>query len=332
VPGHYLGAAAIGSMNAMNNLDAYRPGILATDLSKSYGPVQAVRGIDLAIAPGETVAILGPNGAGKTTTLDMVLGLTPPERGRVTIFGVPPAAAVRSGWVGGMLQSGTPLDRLTVRELVTLMASYYPHPLGVDDVLRTTGCADIARRFTNRLSGGQVQRVRFAAALVGDPDLLVLDEPTAGIDVEGRHDFWQAMRGIAARGKTVVFATHYLEEADAFADRVVLMARGRIVADGPATEIKARVGARTIRATLPGVDVSRLSALPGVMHAERHGDSITLSCSDADATLASLHATFAGLRDIEVRGSSLEEAFLELTAAPDQPVDHDREATGEMTR
>jgi len=316
----------------MNNLDEHRPGVVATALTKSYGPVEAVRGIDLVIAPGETVAILGPNGAGKTTTLDMVLGLTRPDRGRVTVFGVPPASAVRSGWVGGMLQTGTPLDRLTVRELVTLMASYYPRPLSVDDVLRTTGCADLARRFTNRLSGGQVQRVRFAAALVGDPDLLVLDEPTAGIDVEGRHDFWDAMRGFAAHGKTVVFATHYLEEADAFADRVVLMARGRIVADGPATEIKARVGARTIRATLPGVDVARLGALPGVMHAERHGEAITLTCSDADLALGSLHATFSGLRDIEVRGSSLEEAFLELTAEQRSGADREQSIAMEIAR
>jgi len=316
----------------MNNLDEHRPGVVATALTKSYGPVEAVRGIDLVIAPGETVAILGPNGAGKTTTLDMVLGLTRPDRGRVTVFGVPPASAVRSGWVGGMLQTGTPLDRLTVRELVTLMASYYPRPLSVDDVLRTTGCADLARRFTNRLSGGQVQRVRFAAALVGDPDLLVLDEPTAGIDVEGRHDFWDAMRGIAAQGKTVVFATHYLEEADAFADRVVLMTRGRIVADGPATEIKARVGVRTIRATLPGADVARLSALPGVMNAERRGDAVTLSCSDADAALRSLHSMFSGMRDIEVRGSSLEEAFLELTAEQRSEADREQNLTVEIAR
>jgi len=316
----------------MNNLDEHRPGVVATALTKSYGPVEAVRGIDLVIAPGETVAILGPNGAGKTTTLDMVLGLTRPDRGRVTVFGVPPASAVRSGWVGGMLQTGTPLDRLTVRELVTLMASYYPRPLSVDDVLRTTGCADLARRFTNRLSGGQVQRVRFAAALVGDPDLLVLDEPTAGIDVEGRHDFWDAMRGIAAQGKTVVFATHYLEEADAFADRVVLMTRGRIVADGPATEIKARVGVRTIRATLPGADVARLSDLPGVMNAERRGDAVTLSCSDADAALRSLHSMFSGMRDIEVRGSSLEEAFLELTAEQRSEADREQNLTVEIAR
>jgi len=316
----------------MNDLDEHRPGVVATALTKSYGAVQAVRGIDLAIARGETVAILGPNGAGKTTTLDMVLGLTRPDQGTVTVFGVGPASAVESGWVGGMLQTGLPLDRLTVRELVTLMASYYPHPLDVDDVLRETGCDGFAGRFTERLSGGQVQRVRFAAALVGDPDLLVLDEPTAGIDVEGRHDFWEAMRGLTARGKTVVFATHYLEEADAFADRVVLMARGRIVADGPATEIKARVGARTIRATLPEVDVTGLSGLPGVMKAERRGDSVTLLCSDADAALASLHAAFTGLRDIEVRGSSLEEAFLELTAEQGAGVDRKSAITVEIGR
>ncbi len=294
--------------------DEPRPGIVASDLTKSYGSVRAVRGVDLAIAPGETVAVLGPNGAGKSTTLDMLLGLTRPDHGTVTIFGATPATAVRSGWIGGMLQTANLPDRLTVHELVTVVASYYPHPLRVDEVLHETGCEEFARRFTNRLSGGQGQRVRFAAALVGNPDLLVLDEPTSGIDVEGRHNFWRVMRGMAARGKTVVFATHYLEEADVFADRVVLMAHGRIIADGPATAIKARVAARTIRATLPDVDISRLAAVPGVLSAERRGDAITLLCSDADAALAALHATFTGLRNIEVRGSSLEEAFLELTA------------------
>jgi ABC-2 type transport system ATP-binding protein len=148
---------------------------------------------------------------------------------------------------------------------------------------------------------------------------LILDEPTAGIDVEGRHEFWQAMRGVAAKGKTVVFATHYLEEADAFADRIVLMARGRIVADGPATEIKAKAGSRTVRATLPGVDLQSLRALPGVMNVERHGDTVVLSCSDADVALAALFAKFPQVRDVEARGGSLEEAFLELTAEDDHP-------------
>jgi ABC-2 type transport system ATP-binding protein len=292
-------------------------GIVLSRLSKSYGEVHAVRSVDLTIAAGETVALLGPNGAGKTTTIDMVLGLTQPDQGEVSVFGAPPAAAVRAGWIGGMLQTGSPLDQLRVRELVTLMASYYPNPLPVGEVLRVTGAAEFAGQWTTKLSGGQGQRVRFAAALVGDPDLLVLDEPTAGIDVEGRREFWQAMRAIAGQGKTVVFATHYLEEADAYADRIVLIARGRIVADGPATEIKARAGSRTIRATLPMTDVVSLRALPGVVSAERHGDAVVLSCSDSDAALYALLATSRGVRDIEVGGGSLEEAFLELTADED---------------
>jgi ABC-2 type transport system ATP-binding protein len=289
-------------------------GIALSGLTKSYGAVRAVRSIDLSIAPGETVAILGPNGAGKTTTIEMVLGLIRPDAGTVSIFGMPPAAAVRAGWVGGMLQTGSPLGYLRVGELVTLMASYYPHPLPVADVLRLTGAAQFAGQWTTKLSGGQAQRVRFAAALVGDPDLLLLDEPTAGLDVEGRREFWQVMREVAGRGKTVVFATHYLEEADAYADRIVLLARGRIVADGPATEIKARAGLRTIRATLPDADAGLLAALPGVLSAERHGDAVILSCSDADRALPALLGAFPGARDIEVRGGSLEEAFLELTA------------------
>jgi ABC-2 type transport system ATP-binding protein len=282
-------------------------------LTKAYGSVQAVCGIDLAVAAGETVALLGPNGAGKSTTLDMVLGLTRPDAGTVLVFGRAPAAAVREGKVGGMLQIGSPPDHLRVRELLTLVASYYPHPLPVAEVLGLSGADEFAAQWTTNLSGGQAQRVRFATGIVGDPDLLVLDEPTTGVDVEGRRDFWQAIRAFAERGKTVVFATHYLDEADEYADRIVLIARGRVVADGPATEIKARVGSRTIRATLPGVDVAVLGELPGVLNAQRRGDSVTLWCSDADATLRSLQPWFAILRDIEVRGSSLEEAFLELT-------------------
>ena len=296
--------------------NAQAGGIVLSRLSKSYGQVRAVRSIDLTIAPGETVALLGPNGAGKSTTIDMMLGLTHPDSGTVSVFGRPPAAAVRAGWVGGMLQTGSLLEYLKVRELVTLMASYYPHPLPVADVLRLTGADEFAGQLTTKLSGGQAQRVRFAAALIGDPDLLVLDEPTAGIDVAGRHEFWQAVREVAGQGKTVLFATHYLEEADAYADRIVLIAHGQIVADGPATEIKARAGSRMIRATLPGVELALLGALSGVVSAERHGDAVLLSCSDADTALRALLASFPAARDIEVRGGSLEEAFMELTADP----------------
>ncbi len=294
-------------------------GIRASGLTKSYDSVQAVREVNLEIAPGETVALLGPNGAGKTTTIDMILGLRRPDAGAVTVCGLPPASAVRLGLVGGMLQTGSLPDFLRVRELVSLVASYYPHPLPVDEVLVLTGLGDLAERRTTKLSGGQAQLVRFAAALVADSDLLVLDEPTAGIDVEGRREFWRVMRGLASKGKTIVFATHYLEEADAFADRIVLIAHGRIVADGPATEIKAKVGSRSVRATLPGVDLPSLHALPGVTNVERHGDTVILSCSDADAALPALFARFPEVRDVEAAGGSLEEAFLELTATNDNP-------------
>jgi ABC-2 type transport system ATP-binding protein len=289
----------------MTSTGASHGGIVLSRLSKSYGAVRAVRSIDLMIAPGETVALLGPNGAGKTTTIDMVLGLTRPDSGSVTLFGMSPAQAVAAGVVGGMLQTGSLIEQLTVRELVTMVASLYPHPLGVDEVLRLTGAAEFADRQSTRLSGGQTQRVRFAIALVADPDLLLLDEPTSAMDVEARREFWTSMRAIAARGKTVIFATHYLEEADAFADRIVLLARGEIVADGPATEIKAKVGGRTIRATLPGADVAQLAALPGVTSADRHGDAVILTCADSDAALRALLGRFPGARDIEVHGSGL---------------------------
>jgi ABC-2 type transport system ATP-binding protein len=297
----------------MSTLEVRVASVEAVDLSKSYGSVQAVRGIDLSISPGETVALLGPNGAGKTTTIDMILGLTRPDHGSVSVFGLSPAAAVRAGKIGGMLQSGSPLDHLRVRELVMLMASYYPHPLDVDAVLGLTGTDSFSRKWTTKLSGGEAQRVRFAASIVGDPDLLVLDEPTAAIDVEGRHEFWEAMRAIAQRGKTVVFATHYLEEADTFADRIVIMAKGRIVADGPASEIKASAGLRTIRARLRDADPASLAALPGVESVDRHGETVILSCSNSDAALEALYLAFRGVRDVEVRGGNLEEAFIELT-------------------
>ena len=288
-------------------------GIELRSLAKSFGEVRAVRGIDVVVAPGETVALLGPNGAGKSTTIDMLLGLLEPDGGTVSVFGRPPRAAIDAGSVGAMLQSGALIRDLTVRELVAMMAALYPAPLGVEDVLELTGIVEMADRRTQKLSGGQTQRVRFAIALVSNPDLLVLDEPTAAMDVEGRHGFWGAMREFASRGKTVLFATHYLEEADAYADRVVLMANGSVVADGPPTEIKAMVGTRTIRATLPDAPVERLERLAGVTHAERRGEAVALGCSDSDAAIRALLHAFPAARDIEISGAGLEEAFLRLT-------------------
>jgi ABC-2 type transport system ATP-binding protein len=279
-----------------------------------HGPIQAVRGIDVEIDAGQTVALLGPNGAGKSTTIDMLLGLLEPEQGSVSVFGRSPTEAVAAGAIGAMLQSGALIRDLSVRELIEMMASLYPDPLDVEEVLELTGLGEIAAQRTQKLSGGQTQRVRFATALVSNAELLVLDEPTVAMDVEGRHAFWRTMREFAARGRTILFATHYLEEADSYADRAVLMAQGRIVADGPTTEIRAMVGSRTIRATLPGVDADALAALPGASSAERRGEAIVLSCSDSDAAIRALLAAYPQARDLEIVAAGLEEAFLALTA------------------
>ena len=293
-------------------------GVDLRGLVKSYRTgdevVPAVRGVDVSIAPRETVALLGPNGAGKSTTIDVILGLARPDAGTVAVFGQEPSAVIESGRVGAMLQAGSLLRDLTVRELVQMMAALFPRPLDVDEVLELTGSAGIAGQLTQKLSGGQAQRVRFALALVPDPELLVLDEPTVGMDVETRRAFWTTMRDFAARGRTVLFATHYLEEADAYADRIVLMARGAIVADGPPTEIKAMVGTRTIRATLPNVPAQELERLPGVTRVELRGEAVTLVCSDSDRAIRALLERFPIARDLEITGADLEQAFLQLTS------------------
>jgi ABC-2 type transport system ATP-binding protein len=299
-------------------VSAASAGIELRGLKKTYrtseGPIEAVRGIDLEIAPGQTVALLGPNGAGKSTTIDMMLGLTRPDAGTVTVFGHTPAQAVSSGAVGAMLQSGSLMRDLTVRELLLQLASLYPRAEDVDETLELAEITAIANQRTQKLSGGQSQRVRFAMALLTNAELLVLDEPTVGMDVESRHAFWTTMRRLASGGRTVLFATHYLEEADEFADRVVLMAHGDVVADGTPNEIKAKVGSRTIRATLPDVPLDELERLAGVTAVERRGSGIVLACSDSDAAIRALVAAYPAASNIEIGGGSLEEAFLELTA------------------
>jgi ABC-2 type transport system ATP-binding protein len=284
-----------------------------TGLVKRYGQVRAVNGIDLEIAPGEVVALLGPNGAGKSTFVDMVLGLTTPDEGSVRIFGRNPRSAVTSGDIGAMLQEGGIVEDATIRELVTMFAGTHRSPLSVDEVLTAMDIADIADR-RGKLSGGQRQRLRLAIALVCNPRVLLLDEPTAAMDVGSRHTFWAFMREFIGTDRTVVFATHYLEEAEEFADRVVLLQGGTIIADGSVAEIRSVVAGRTLSAVVPGATLDGLTALPGVVTGETRGERFELVCADSDQAARALFASFPAARDVEIGAIGLEQAFLALTA------------------
>ncbi len=259
--------------------------VALSGLRRSSGPVRAVDGVDLTIAPGEVVALLGPNGAGKSTTIDLLLGLTRPDAGQVRLFGRAPRAAVVAGLVGAMLASGGFPDDITAGEAVGIMAALRPRAMRPAEALRRAGVADVAGRRVTRLSGGQRQRVRFAAALVADPDLLVLDEPTVAMDVRARREFWAAMREFTRGGRTALFATHYLAEAEEFADRVVLMRAGRVVADGSVAAVRALTAGRVVAATLPGVEPAALLGLPGVSGASAEAGRVRLRCADSDAAL-----------------------------------------------
>lgn len=282
-------------------------------LAKHYGQVRAVDGVDLVIAPGEVVALLGPNGAGKSTTVDMILGLSRPDSGEVAVFGQRPSEAISDGVIGAMLQEASLLADATVGETVGMIASLHRDPMPVAETLTRAGVGELANRRCTKLSGGQKQRVRFAVALVSDPDLLVLDEPTSAMDVGGRREFWRSMREFTDTGRTVLFATHYLDEAEEFADRVVLMRSGKIVADGSVAEVRSAVSGRTIRAVVPGAGIEELRALPGVLDAQLRADRVELACDDSDAALRALLCRFEVAHDIEISAAGLEEAFLAIT-------------------
>jgi ABC-2 type transport system ATP-binding protein len=287
--------------------------VTLSGVTKRYGTVQAVAGVDLTIRSGEVVAMLGPNGAGKSTTIEMLLGLVRPDQGSVQVYGATPAEAIAAGKVGVMLQSGGIIEDAKVGELLNLVAGLHKDPMPVGEALERAGIADLKGRILKGLSGGQKQRVRFAMAIIPQPDLIVLDEPTTGMDVESRRDFWASMHAETALGRTVLFATHYLEEADAYADRVVLMRNGKVVADGTAAQIKATVSGRTIRATVPGADLAAFAALPGVRNVETRGDVVLLQCADSDDTLRYLLNNTTA-HDIEVTSADLEDAVLALSA------------------
>jgi ABC-2 type transport system ATP-binding protein len=292
------------------------PAVRIAEVTKDFGPVHAVRGIDLTLEQGEIVAFLGPNGAGKTTTIDMVLGLSRPTSGSVEVLGLQPRQAIARGLVSAVMQTGGLLKDLTVRETVQYTASVFAQAAPADEVLRTAGIESIADRKVGRCSGGEQQRLRFAMALLSDPALLLLDEPTTGMDVEGRRAFWSAIRADAERGRTVLFATHYLEEADQYADRIVLISHGKIVADGTGSQIKALAAGRTIRATLPDADVRQLSALAGVERVDVRGDAVYIHAKDTDEVARHL-LTRTSAHDLEITARGLEEAFLSLTGGPD---------------
>ncbi|MEV0533173.1 ABC transporter ATP-binding protein [Kitasatospora sp. NPDC050463] len=295
-------------------------------VGKSYGRVRAVDGLDLVLRQGETVALLGPNGAGKSSTLDLLLGLREPDHGSVTLFGGAPRAAIAAGRVGAMLQSGGLMADVKVRELVGLACDVHPRGRAVREVLADAGVTDLAERRVDKLSGGQEQRVRFALAIAGANDLIVLDEPTTGMDVSVRQSFWASMRAQADAGRTVLFATHYLEEADSVADRVLVLHRGRLIADGSSAEIKAKAGARRITFELHDADgpfdESALRGLPGVLALDVSARvpgvrTVRIRTADADAGVAGLYRAGLYPRGLEVTGLGLEQAFLTITGEQD---------------
>ena len=292
------------------------PAIAFDGVTKRYGPVVALDQVSFTIAPGEMVALLGPNGAGKSTTVDVLLGLRQPDRGTARVLGQAPQRATGSGRVGAMLQSGSLPDRALAREVVELARQLYRSRHSLAGLLELAGLTELAHRRTDRLSGGQARRVQLAVALAGDPEVLFLDEPTTGLDVQSRRLFWDGVRRAAASGTTVLFATHYLDEADANASRILVLAGGHLVADGDPAAIKARLPGRIIRASLHPQRISELRALPGVLAATVDGTEVELRTSDPDRTLDGLYHCGAQVANLRIDGASLEDALIHLTTPP----------------
>lgn len=289
-----------------------------TNVTKRYGAVTALHDLTLGLEAGRVTALLGPNGAGKTTTVKLLLGLTRPSTGTARLFGYDPASREARRRTGVMLQISKVPETLRVREHVHLFCSYYPSPMAVDEVLATAGLATVANRKYGELSGGQRQRVLFALAICGNPDLLFLDEPTVGFDVESRRAFWQEVRRLAAQGRSILLTTHYLEEADALADRIVVMSQGFVVADGAPHDVKALAASRRIRC-VTALGAARLAALCGVQSVRQDGACVELLTNDAERVARDLLAADPQLGGPEITGAGLEEAFLALTSSSTAP-------------
>jgi ABC-2 type transport system ATP-binding protein len=304
--------ATIGGMADSSNSGA---AVSLRGVSKSYGSVRAVQEVALDVPRGQTIAVLGPNGAGKSTTLGMLTALVRPDTGSVRVCGLPPRAAVEGGRIAAMLQDAGLMPGVTVGQLVRLVASMYPRSLPVTAALELAGLTDVAGHPVDRLSGGQVQRTKLALVTVTNADVLVLDEPTRALDVAARRDFWAAMRALAAQGRTVVFATHYLDEVAENADRVVVLSGGRVVADGDPDDIRGAASVSTVTFSLAAQSaVDGLTELPGVRSVARSGARVTLESVDADATVRALAASAMPWRDLGVAPPSLDDSYLALTA------------------
>jgi ABC-2 type transport system ATP-binding protein len=295
------------------------PGVVLAELlgaSKTFGTgaaaVHAVADVDLAVRAGELLAVLGPNGAGKTTALSMLTGLSTPTSGTARLFGRDPRDLAARQRMGVMLQSSGVPDTLRVRELLTAFRGYYPAPLPFASVVEAAGLRGLENRLFGTLSGGQQRRVLFGIALCGDPELVFVDEPTTGLDAEVRRTLWATLRDLAGSGRGVVLTTHYLEEADALADRIVVLNQGRVIAEGSPSQVKSLVSGRRISAesTVAAAEASRWAA---VHHAVRDGSRLELLVSEAEPVVRELLARDRSVTGLTVTEPTLEDAFLTLT-------------------
>ena len=305
-------STAIAEMPRNMPLPQRRAIVSARDVKKSYGNVLALNHLNMEIRAGELLALLGPNGAGKTTLVRLLLGSARPDAGSVSVFGADPHSGQMQTRVGAMLQVGRVPETLKVREHIDLFSSYYPNPLPLDEVLTIAGLTEIKDRAYGELSGGQKQRVLFALAVCGNPDLLFLDEPTVGLDVEARRLMWAQIRTLIARGKTVLLTTHYLNEADALADRILVLNQGAIIAEGTPAEIKARAMGKQIRCTSQ-LSLEQVKQIPGVLSVKADRNAFELQVNAAEPVVRELLQRDAWLANLEVTNAGLEEAFLALT-------------------
>ena len=303
---------AVAQAEQESELAVARPVAVLDKVSKQYPGGKALDELSFALYPGEIVALLGPNGAGKTTAIRILLGLTRRTGGTARLFGQEPEERAARMRAGAMLQVGRMPESLRVREHIELFRGYYPQPLELAKILRIAGLTELQNKLFGELSGGQKQRVLFALALAGDPDLLFLDEPTLGLDIEARRALWTEVRELAARGKTVLLTTHYLEEADALASRILLLKQGRLLAEGAPAALRALAGASRIRCRTT-VARSVLQDLPGVTDAAQEGERWTLATDTPEAALRALFALDATVGELEVSAMPFEEAFLSLT-------------------